>query len=245
VNDIQRRVCLLTGASGRLGSCFTRLYGHRYDIAAVYCSRPVAGPGDMCWEVDPLAPSVLKPTAGHRLETIRADLSDPAEIARVVDFALQTFHRVDLLVNAAAMVRFAPLLSGQLTAEDVTRMLDFNAVVPLRLAVELARRFWCSRGAENVAMNRNIVNISSTAGAYIYEGRGQSGYGASKAALNMLTCHLAHEFAGFAIRVNAVAPDSFPELVTTQSVCDAVARVDRGAMTGKLVLIESEGETVL
>jgi len=245
VNGIQRRVCLLTGASGRLGSTFSRLYGHRYDIAAVYYTRPIVKPPDMCWDIDPLDPCVRKPTSGHRFETIRADLTDPFEVPRIVNFALTTFGRVDLLVNAAAIARCAPLLSADLTIEDVTRMLDLNAVVPLRLAVELAKRFWRARAAENTAINRSIVNISSTSGAYIFSGLGQSGYSASKAALNMLTCHMAEEFSAFGVRVNSVAPDTLPQSVTTESVCDAIARVDRDAMTGRMLLLEADGETVL
>jgi NAD(P)-dependent dehydrogenase (short-subunit alcohol dehydrogenase family) len=245
VSELRKRVCLLTGASGRLGRVFTRLYCHRYDIAAVYCARPIMKPPDMCWDIDPMDPCTRKPMNGHRFEAIRADLSNRSDIPRIVDFTLATFGRVDLLVNAAAIVRCAPLLSAELTSEDLDRMLDLNTVVPLRLAAELARRFWCSRAVENAALNRSIVNISSTSGAYIFPGRGQGGYSASKAALNMLTCHMAEEFSAFGIRVNAVAPDSFPELVTTESVCDAIARVDRDAMTGKMLLLETERETVL
>jgi len=61
----------------------------------------------MCWDIDPLDPCVRKPTSGHRFETIRADLTDPFEAPRIVNFALTTFGRVDLLVNAAAIARCA------------------------------------------------------------------------------------------------------------------------------------------
>ncbi len=93
-------------------------------------------------------------------------------------------------------------------------------------------------GGENAAFNRSIVNVSSTSGAYIYSNIGQSGYAASKAALHMLTCHLAEEFAAFGLRANTLAPDSFPERVTTASVCDAIARVAAGDMNGRMLLLE-------
>ena len=92
-------------------------------------------------------------------------------------------------------------------------------------------------------MNRNIVNVSSTSGAYVFAGQG--GYSASKAALNMLTCHMADEFAAIGIRVNAVAPDTFPQRVSTESVCDAIARVDQQPISGRLLLLEAEGERVI
>jgi NAD(P)-dependent dehydrogenase (short-subunit alcohol dehydrogenase family) len=245
MNGKPKRVCLLTGASGRLGSMFCRLYGHRYEIAAVYRSQPIVPTTTMSWYVDPLDAANRKPASRPRFALIRADLSDPDEISRVVDCALDTFGRVDCLVNAAAYSRWSPLLSAEFAVEDVVRMLDMNAVVPLRLALELARRFWRGRVAENAATNRSIVNVSSTAAAYVFSDLGQSGYGASKAALSMLSCHMAQEFSAIGIRVNAVAPDSFPARVTTESVCDAIARVDRGTKTGEMLLLEPEGETAV
>ncbi len=54
------------------------------------------------------------------------------------------------------------------------------------------------------------MNISSTAGIYIYPGHGQSIYSASKAALNYLSMHMGDEFSSIGVRVNALAPTSFP-----------------------------------
>jgi NAD(P)-dependent dehydrogenase (short-subunit alcohol dehydrogenase family) len=238
-------VCLLTGASGRLGTLFCQLYGHRYQIVAVHCSRPVPQPAEACWHIDPFNPGVRQRIEGHEVATLQADLSNPAQIPRVVDFALERFGRVDLLVNAAAIVRHTSLTGGERVAEHVTAMLDMNAVVPLRLAVEVAQRFWRGRTEENLKCTRSIINVSSTSGAYIYSHVGQSGYSASKAALNMLTCHLAEEFAAFGLRANTVAPDAFPERVTTESVCDAIARVAAGDMNGRMLLLEASGVSVV
>lgn len=244
MNPSSLPVCLLTGASGRLGSLFCQLYRHRYLIMAVHCSRPVHQPDEMCWHIDPFNPGVRQRIEGCDVATLQADLSDPAEIPHVADFTLERFGRVDVLVNAAAIYRHVSLTGRESVTEHVTAMLDMNAMVPLRLAVELAERFWRGRSDENAAFNRSIINVSSTSGAYIYSNVGQSGYSASKAALNMLTCHLAEEFAAFGLRANTVAPDSFPERVTTASVCDAIARVAAGDMNGRMLLVEASGTSV-
>lgn len=55
--------------------------------------------------------------------------------------------------------------------------------------------------------NRNVVNLSSTAGLFVYPDLGQSVYAASKAALNHLTYHLASDFCGFC--VGALPPPLF------------------------------------
>lgn len=246
MSEIRKRVCLLTGASGRLGSAFCRLYGHRYDILAVYHTRAVDPPPEVCWHVDPLRPTQRKPACVVRFEAIRSDLTLTGEIARVVEAALDRFGGVDLLVNAAAHIRLGSLLSADAGFVDVRRMFELNSIVPLRLAVELARQFWSVQGApQNSALNRNVVNVSSTSGAYVFPDFGQGGYSASKAALNMLTCHMAEEFSALGIRVNGVAPDAFPESVTTEGVCDAIARLDRDSLTGKMLMLEPQGQTVI
>lgn len=236
------RVCLFTGASGRLGTMFCRLYGHRYRIAAVYHTRRTLQSSQMCWSVDPLDPTLRKPIDVPGFAAIEADLSDASQLQRVVEFALDTFGRVDVLVNAAAMAHCAPLF-GPAATLDVARLFGVNVLAPLQLTVELVDRFWGACAQENIARNRNVINVSSTSGAYVFAGQG--GYSASKAALNMLTCHMADELSALGIRVNAVAPDSFPQAVSTEAVCDAIARVDRGSLNGKLLLLEREGETVV
>jgi NAD(P)-dependent dehydrogenase (short-subunit alcohol dehydrogenase family) len=204
----------------------------------------VPQPDEVCWHIDPFNPGVRQRIQGRDVAPVQADLSDPAEIPHVVDFALERFGRVDVLVNAAAICHRVSLTGGEPVAERITAMLDMNAVVPLRLALELSQRFWRGRTEENAACNRSIINVSSTSGAYIFSNIGQSGYSASKAALHMLTCHLAEEFAAFGLRANTVAPDSFPERVTTASVCDAIARVAAGDMNGRMLLLEPSGESV-
>jgi NAD(P)-dependent dehydrogenase (short-subunit alcohol dehydrogenase family) len=75
------------------------------------------------------------------------------------------------------------------------------------------------------------------AGVKVYRGLGQSVYAASKAALNQLTLHMADEYRSFGIRVNAIAPDSFPRIVSVKSVVAVVRRVDKGDMTGKILIV--------
>jgi len=245
MNSDRKRVCLITGASGRLGSMFCRLYGHRYHIAAVSHTAPVNPPPEMTWTIDPFESLARKPARSTRFLAIQADLAEQDSIARIVDLALGEFGGVDLLVNAAAAVHLAPLLSDQFSTSQLMRMFEVNTSAPLRLAIELANRFWRSRVDENTALNRGIVNVSSTSGAYVFPDIGQAGYSASKSALNMLTSHMAEEFSALGIRVNCVAPDSFPARITTESVCDVIARVDRDAVTGQMLMLEPEGETVV
>ncbi|AHH22301.1 oxidoreductase, SDR family [Nocardia nova SH22a] len=230
-----RRVCLLTGAGGRLGDAFCRAYHTGYDIVAVCRNRVPAAPSQEEWFIDPVEPSRPVPENASRIFVVRADLSRPGEVERVVDLALARFGGVDLLVNNAAMSQWHPngLVDGDAALDALAPHLAMNVEVPLRLATRLAQRSWLHSGDENRARNRNIVNVSSLAGSAVFPG-GQAVYSVSKAALNQLTRHIAAEFAEFGVRANGIAPNTFPALVPTELVAAAIAELDAGTMTADI-----------
>jgi NAD(P)-dependent dehydrogenase (short-subunit alcohol dehydrogenase family) len=235
-----RRVCVLTGAGGRLGTAFCREYAADYDIVAVYRKRPPQVPTQRQWRIDPLQPeAALDP---NPVFAIQADLTAEREIDRVVELALARFERVDLLVNAAVHAVWAPMIDSPKLMQSVAEHLQTNVVVPLRLSVALARAYWRDRDKDNRAANRNIVNVSSTAGVKIYRGLHQGLYSASKAALNFLSRHMADEFSSMGVRVNALAPNSFPRLVRTSKVASAIVKLDSGQMNGSVLLLDRDGE---
>ncbi|MFE7796581.1 SDR family NAD(P)-dependent oxidoreductase [Nocardia sp. NPDC057440] len=229
----ERRVCLLTGAGGRLGDAFCRAAYTEYDIVAVCRNRIPAAPSQHEWFVDPFAPDLPVPENDSRIFMIRADLTEKGEVERVVDLALARFGRVDLLVNNAAHSSWQPrgVVDGETALDEFEPHFAVNVGVPLRLSARLAQRSWVHAGDENRRRNRNIVNVSSIAGSEVFPG-GQALYAASKAALNQLTRHLAAEFDEFGVRANAIAPNSFPSTVPTEQVVQSIVELDRGAMTG-------------
>jgi NAD(P)-dependent dehydrogenase (short-subunit alcohol dehydrogenase family) len=222
-----RRVCLLTGAGGRLGTAFVANHRMRYDFALVQRTPPAIAPADQ---------------AVGALLVIEADLERAGQVDRVVELALARFGRVDLLVNAAAHSVWSPIVGSRSLLHSVPRQLAVNVAVPLQLAAALAESFWRERPEENRSHRRNVVNMSSVAGVRVFSGGGRSVYSATKAALNMLTVHMAEEFSTFGVRVNALAPDSFPARVATEAVCDAVVRLDTSMDTGMVVMVDAQGE---
>jgi NAD(P)-dependent dehydrogenase (short-subunit alcohol dehydrogenase family) len=237
----QRRVCLLTGAGGTLGNAFCQAYGAQYDIVAVCRRRVPVAPSQDEWLVDPLAPEAELPENDARVYVVHADLEQPGQVERVIDIALARHGRVDLLVNAAAYSFWHEqgVVDGDLLLDSVGRHFAVNVGIPLRFATRLAQRFWLANDLQNRARNRNIVNVSSLAGSRVYPG-GQAVYAASKAALNQLTRHLAAEFGEFGVRANALAPNSFPSIVSTDSVAKAIARLDADTATGKVLVIDEQ-----
>jgi NAD(P)-dependent dehydrogenase (short-subunit alcohol dehydrogenase family) len=243
--DPQRRVCLLTGAGGTLGNAFCRRYASDYDIVAVCRRRRPAAVSQYETFVDPLQPEAELPENAAGVFVVHADLEKPADVDRVVDVALARFGRVDVLVNNAAYSNWHPhgLVDGDASLQDLDRHFAVNVGVPLRLATRVAQRFWMHRDAENVEHNRNVVNVSSLAGSKVFPHQGQAVYASSKAALNQLTRHLASEFADFGVRVNAVAPNSFPSIVSTGTVAQAIARLDQDSVTGRILAVDATVST--
>lgn len=114
-----------------------------------------------------------------------------------------------------------------------------NVGIPLQLAGRLAQQFWVHRDRDNREHNRNVVNVSSLSGSRVFANRGQGVYAASKAALNQLTRHMAADFAPFGIRVNALAPNSFPAIISPDAVAREIARLDRDDVTGRILALDA------
>ena len=91
------RVCMLTGASGRLGMAFCRLLSYSYAIAAVYhSSRPTFSTCDDR-VIDPLHLDSRSIEREPAFRAYQADLTRQEEVSRVIDLVLERFGRVDLL----------------------------------------------------------------------------------------------------------------------------------------------------
>ena len=247
MNHEARRRCLLTGASGRLGTFFCRHFAHRYEIVAVTRSRPLPVPTQHQRFVDPLEPDSQLPANTNHVFEVQADLTDDSALRRVVEIAMARLGGVDLLVNAAVTSPRMSLLA--FTPEELQEQFLLNTTVPVRLAAVLAEQCWLGQAEENRRRNRNIVNLSSSYGTYLgpFAGRRTpiSGYGASKAALNFLSIELASQLRASGIRVNVLAATTFPTLVPTGAVARQIVALDQGNASGRIVVVRESGLDVV
>ncbi|MEU9111488.1 glucose 1-dehydrogenase [Streptomyces sp. NPDC048483] len=126
---------------------------------------------------------------------VRHDVTEAAGWATVTETAVESFGRLDILVNNAALWRTAPVDTE--TEENFALLLRVNllgAFLGIKAVVPALR----------TAGGGSIVNISSTAGL---KGLPQhAAYGASKFGLRGLTRSAAIDLAGDRIRVNSVHP---------------------------------------
>ena len=133
--------------------------------------------------------------AGLAAESMEADVSDGASVARMVDGVLARHGKIDILVNSAAVIVRKPV--EDLTEEEWQFVMDVN----------VKGTFLCCREAGRHMISRRrgkIINISSNVSQVIQPLR--SVYAVSKAAVSHLTRALAVEWATYGINVNALAP---------------------------------------
>ena len=240
-----KRVCLLTGAGGLLGTAFCRTCAATYDIVAIYRTRPPGVASQYRSTVNPLHPRRSLAENRHPVFEIRADLTREGEADRVVDLALAHYGRIDFVVNAAGLALDAPFVDLNRFERAFEKQMKLNAIVPVRLAGSVLTNFWRDRKRENLKFNRSVVNVSSTSGLFIYNCPQRGAYAASKAALNFLSCHLANEFARFGVRVNVIAPTSFPQLISTDSVVNGIIEFDNQHVTGRVLMLHARGRRLV
>jgi NAD(P)-dependent dehydrogenase (short-subunit alcohol dehydrogenase family) len=176
---------IVTGAGAGLGRSIARRFGAEGALVTVA-------------DIDPqrAAAVVAEITAaGGRAIPVGADISKPADVARMTETAVDEFDRLDILVNNAGARVIVPFLEQ--TLEQWQWMLDVMLTGPML----------CSQAAipHMIEVGRGkIVNVGSVTGIIGLTKR--AAYAAAKAGLHGLTRALAYELSSQGIWVNAVAP---------------------------------------
>jgi NAD(P)-dependent dehydrogenase (short-subunit alcohol dehydrogenase family) len=181
-----QRVALVTGASRGLGRILAGFLA-RQGYAVITTARN---------EDDLLAAADGFGAAGASVVSLPGDVSDPEHRRRLVDAAAAA-GRLDLLVNNASDLGDTPLPPLEKASPDTfLRVFEVNTLAPLALVREAVPLLVRSQGL--------VVNISSDAALGGYPGWGV--YGASKAALDLVSKTLAAELRERGVAVVSVDP---------------------------------------
>ena len=180
------KTALVTGASRGIGRETARLLARRgYQVVVHYNESQDA------------ARALLAELRAEGLcaSLARADVSDPAQVARMADEVLSVYHRVDVLVNNAGVAR--QQLFTDVSDADWARMVGVNLSGP----------FYVTR-----AFLPGMISRRSGSVVFVSSMWGQVGascevcYSALKAGLIGMTKALAKEAGPSGVRVNCVAP---------------------------------------
>ena len=185
---------LVTGASSGIGLAIARSLGEAgADVAINF----VAGED----KAQALADEIR--ASGVRAITLRADVSDEAQVRAMFKTMIESFGTVDILVNNAGLQQDAPL-------HEMT-LAQWNKVI----GVNLTGQFLCSREAVREFLRRGVrPDISCSAGKIIcissvhevIPWAGHVNYAASKGGIMLMMKSIAQEVAAYRIRVNSICP---------------------------------------
>jgi NAD(P)-dependent dehydrogenase (short-subunit alcohol dehydrogenase family) len=177
------QVALITGAGRGVGKgialCFAEAGAH-----VVCTSRTL--------EQSQSTAELIK-AKGRKSLAMSIDVRKADQVDEMIKKTVDTFGRIDIMVNNAGATFFSPLMG--------TSQNGFEAI----LRENLVSAFLCAKAAGKVMMEQkkgNIINISSRSGQMGTPNMGP--YGAAKAGMNNLTETLACELVPYNIRVNCL-----------------------------------------
>lgn len=183
--NLQNSVILITGAAMRVGR----------EIALHLASRGAHVAFSYYLPDEPWSQTQTDIQAyGVRSLAVQLDVRDAAQVKQLVAATVQTFGRIDVLINNASVWLKAPLL--EISEADWDLALDVNLKGP----------FLCAQAVAPIMLKQNsgvILNITDLSAFQVWPGYAH--HAASKAGLVALTRSLAVELAP-TVRVNAIAP---------------------------------------
>ncbi len=182
--DIQGKVVIITGASAGIGRSTAQLFAqHGAKLALAARSA------------DKLAALVAELTAqGHTAIAIPTDVSQQAEVERLITQTFSHYGQIDVLINNAGQAA-AGAVSG-VSLDDYRQIIDLNIFGPLYAIQAVVPKMRQGGGL--------ILNISSNVTKMTIPGIGA--YASTKSALNMLSATARVELAPDNIRVITVYP---------------------------------------
>ena len=204
-NNIEGKVVVITGASSGLGEAAARLLSAE-GAGVVLGARRVD-------RIRSLAGALT--AKGGKALAVATDVTHYDEVTRLVDAAVETYGRVDVMINNAGLMPHSPL--ERLKIDEWNRMIDVNIKgVLYGIAAALPHMKRQKTG--------HIINVSSVAGHKV--GPGSAVYAATKYAVRALSEGLRQEVKPYNIRTTVISPGAvateLPDSITEPDVAERI-----------------------
>jgi NADP-dependent 3-hydroxy acid dehydrogenase YdfG len=203
---IAGKVVVITGASSGLGEATARHLAAQ-GATVVLGARRIERLRQLVEELT---------TADGRALAVATDVTDAAQVQRLVDTAVETYGRIDVLLNNAGLMPHSPLERRKI--EDWDRTIDVNIKgVLYGIAAALPHMQRQKRG--------HIINVSSVAGHRV----GPAGvvYSATKTAVRVISEGLRQEVKPWNLRTTIISPGAIatelPQSITEPDVAKGIS----------------------
>jgi NADP-dependent 3-hydroxy acid dehydrogenase YdfG len=206
-NNIKGKVVVITGASSGNGEATARYLSSRGATVVLGARR-----------VDRLRSLAAELTAsGGKALAISTDVTHFDQVKRLVDAAVQTYGRIDVMINNAGLMPHSPL--ERLKIDDWNRMIDVNIKgVLYGIAAALPYMKQQKTG--------HIINVSSVAGHKVRPG--SAVYAATKHAVRVLSEGLRQEVKPYNIRTTVISPGALatelPNSITEPDIAENIRK---------------------
>jgi NADP-dependent 3-hydroxy acid dehydrogenase YdfG len=184
-NNIEGKVVVITGASSGLGAAATR---HLASLGAtvVLGARRVD-------RIQALAKELI--ARGSQALAVETDVTQFDQVQRLVDTAVQTYGRIDVIINNAGLMPQSPL--------DRRKIEDWNRTIDVNIKGVL---YGIGAVLPNMQKQRSghIINVSSVAGHKVRAGGVV--YAATKHAVRVISEGLREEVKPYDIRTTVISP---------------------------------------
>ena len=184
MSKIRGKVAVVTGASKGIGAAIAKALAAQG--ASVVVNYASSKPG-----ADAVVAAITK--AGGQAIAVQGNVSLPNDAQAIVDAAIRTYGRLDVLVNNSGVYEFSPI--DGVTPEHFHRHFDTN-VLGLLLVTQAA--------SKHLGEGGSIINVGSAV-TEIHPAN-SAVYTATKGAVDAITGVLAHELGPRKIRVNSLNP---------------------------------------
>jgi len=212
---LKGKVCIITGTGGSMGRAAALMFA-RQGAKVVGC--------DVYPESAEETVEMVRGEGGDMVSLSRCDLTDPASCAKLVDLAVSTYGRVNVLFNNAAMAYFGWI--DQISDDDWHRTIDQE----VNLVFHMVRAAWPelikSPGA-------SIINTASVSAWSTYKLLPGIAHSAAKGAVLSMTRQLALEGRVHGLRANSISPGLIESKQTIPLLQDPVWAE---TMVGKVML---------
>jgi len=208
MTNIEGKIVVITGASSGLGEAAARFLSAQGAIVVLGARRVD--------RIQSLADELAR--SGGKALAVATDVTHFDQVKRLVDAAVQTYGRIDVIINNAGLMPQSPL--ERLKIDDWDRMIDVN-IKGVLYGIGAALPYMKEQKAGH------IINVSSVAGHKVRPGGAV--YSATKHAVRVISEGLRQEVKPYNLRTTVISPGAvdteLPNTITEPDIAENIRKV--------------------